>query len=79
MRASLTKVVHGYMGQPSAEGPFATLLVFKFRVYRLKHRRRVIRACINVDFSPLPPGSSRPEVCTIDPGDMFSIVPTSKN
>ncbi|KAJ5372519.1 hypothetical protein N7517_004525 [Penicillium concentricum] len=77
IRASLIKVVHGYMGDPSADGPFATLLVFKFRFDRQKHGRRVIRARINVDFSPLPPGSSRPEVWAIDPEDRFIIVPTS--
>ncbi|KAL5334908.1 hypothetical protein BJX70DRAFT_402108 [Aspergillus crustosus] len=77
IRASLVKVLHGHMGDRSAYGPFATLLVFKFRFDRQKHGRRIIRARMEVEFSSVSPRSSRSEVYAIDPEDRFSIFPTA--
>ncbi|OJJ78087.1 hypothetical protein ASPBRDRAFT_37299 [Aspergillus brasiliensis CBS 101740] len=77
IRASLVDVVHGYMKEPRAGGPFATLLVFKFRFDRLTNGRRIKKACIRLSFSPLEPEGSCPKVYAIDPEDRVYITPST--
>ncbi|KAH6636218.1 hypothetical protein F5144DRAFT_600981 [Chaetomium tenue] len=78
----LVGVLHGWLGEESEEGPFATLMVFRFRFDPKKHARRVIRCKATVEFSSIPmpddgAKTSKPTVVDIAPGNRLEIVPTT--
>jgi hypothetical protein len=83
IRCDLVGVLHGWYGEKSDDGPFATLMVFRFRFDPQKHARRVIRCRATVEFSPMPDDGSKttaankPAVVAIAPSNRLEMVPTT--
>lgn len=73
IRCDLVGVLHGWYGKKSDSGPFATVMVFKFKFDPQKHSRRIIRCKTSVEFWST---GARPEVTTISPYDKFDLLPT---
>ncbi|KAL2138964.1 hypothetical protein VTI28DRAFT_6004 [Corynascus sepedonium] len=76
----LVGALHGYYGEPFDDGPFATLLVFKFRFDPQKHARRIIRCKATVEFTPMDDNAAstnKPAVVAIAPNNRLQMVPTT--
>ncbi|EXA28761.1 hypothetical protein FOVG_19648 [Fusarium oxysporum f. sp. pisi HDV247] len=71
----LLDVIHGKLN-PTARSPSATLMVFKFRLEPIKHRRRLVRARIDIEFFPKDPRDTAPTVLAIGLDDRWRISPT---
>lgn len=76
----LIGVLHGWYGEKSNGGPFATLVVFRFRFDPQKHARRVIRCNARVEFWPMPDDATKttaadsPRVVAIAPSNRLDMV-----
>jgi hypothetical protein len=79
----LLGVLHGWYGEESDDGPFATLMVFRFRFDPQKHARRVIRCKATVEFLPMPDdavkttAANKPTVVAIAPSNRLEMVSTT--
>jgi hypothetical protein len=79
----LVGVLHGWYEEKSEDGPFATLLVFRFRFDPQKHARRIIRCKATVEILPMDDdtatmtAANKPTVVAIAPNNRLLMVPTT--
>jgi hypothetical protein len=76
VRCDLVGVLHGWYGAKNDNGPFATLVVFRFRFDPQNHSRRVIRCKATIETMAWDANSTRPEVKSIAPGTKYELEPT---
>ncbi|KAK0111585.1 hypothetical protein ONS95_001934 [Cadophora gregata] len=77
IRCSCLDVIHGFFSAESET--FSTLIILQFRFDSRRKARRFQAVSISLEFGSMKPGETGPEVFSISPDGVLSLVPTSQH